>query len=156
MLGRALAGAVNIDSEVEEQMLREAMYNLILHEVGHTFALTHNMKATTMASPEQLVDPDYVRQNTGCRARSWSTRRSTLRHWGKPQTQFYDLAPGPYDDWAIEYGYSQALEDPAAEEARLQAIAGALRRARPGLRQRPDDMRSPGSGIDPAGQHLRP
>ena len=148
MLGRALAGPVNIDSEVEEQLLRESMYYLILHEVGHTFALQHNMKATTMASPEQLADPEYVRQH-GVSGSVMDYPALNFAPLGKPQTRFYDIRPQPYDDWAIEYGYSQALEDPAAEEARLQAIAS--RSGEPGLAfgNDADDMRSPGTGIDP-------
>ena len=148
MLGRALAGAVNLDSDVEEKMLREAMYNLILHEVGHTLALSHNMKASTMASPEQLADPDYVRQY-GVSGSVMEYPAINFAPVGKPQTQFYDVKPGPYDVWAIEYGYSPALEDPAAEEARLQAIAA--RSGEPGLAfgNDQDDMRSPGAGIDP-------
>ena len=112
MLGRALAGAVRLDNDLEEKMLREAMYNLILHEVGHTFALSHNMKASTMASPEQLADPDYVRQY-GVSGSVMEYPALNFAPLGKPQTQFYDVRPGPYDVWAIEYGYSQALEDPA-------------------------------------------
>jgi len=128
MLGRALAGAVNLGSELEEKMLREALYNLILHEVGHTFALTHNMKATTMASPEQLFDPAYVAEH--------GTSGSVME-------------PGPYDDWAIEYGYSPALEDPVAEEARLQAILARAGEPQLAYGNDQDDMRTPGAGIDP-------
>jgi hypothetical protein len=148
MLGRALAGAVNIGSELEEKMLRESMYYLVLHEVGHTFALQHNMKASTMASPEQLADPDYVRQY-GVTGSVMDYPALNFAPMGKPQTQFYDIRPQPYDDWAIEYGYSQALEDPAAEERRLQAIAS--RSGEPGLAfgNDADDMRAPGTGIDP-------
>jgi len=148
MLGRALAGAVNIDGELEEQMLREAMSNLILHEVGHTLALSHNMKASTMASPAQLADPDYVRQY-GVSGSVMEYPALNFALPGKPQTQFYDVRPGPYDNWAIEYGYSPALADPVAEEARLQAILA--RSGEPGLAfgNDQDDMRRPGSGIDP-------
>ena len=148
MLGRALAGAVSVDTEIEEKMLREAMYNLILHEIGHTFALTHNMKASMMSSPEQLADPDYVRQN-GVSGSVMEYPAINFAPLDRPQTQFYDVRPGPYDVWAIEYGYSQALEDPVAEEARLQAILA--RSGEPGLAfgNDADDMRSPGTGIDP-------
>jgi len=148
MLGRALAGAVNLDSEVEEKMLREALYNLILHEVGHTFALTHNMKASTMASPEQLFDPAYVAEH-GTSGSVMEYPAINFAPPGRQQTNFYDLAPGPYDDWAIEYGYSQALEDPEAEEARLQAILARSGESQLAFGNDQDDMRNPGAGIDP-------
>jgi hypothetical protein len=101
-----------------------------------------------MASPEQLADPDYVRQH-GVSGSVMEYPAINFALPGKPQTQFYDVKPGPYDDWAIEYGYSQALEDPVEEEARLQAILA--RSGEPGLAfgSDQDDMRTPGAGIDP-------
>ncbi len=148
MLGRTMAKALNIGSELEDQMLRDSMFNLILHEVGHTFALQHNMKATHMLSPEQLADPTYVAGH-GISGSVMDYHAINFAPPGRTQTLFFDVTPGPYDDWAIEYGYSQALNDPLAEESRLQAILA--RAAEPGLAfgNDADDMRTAGSGIDP-------
>jgi hypothetical protein len=148
VLGRAMAGAVNLDSELEKQMFHDAMYNLVLHEVGHTLALQHNMKGTQMASPDQLFDPGYVAQH-GISGSVMEYPAINFAPPGRTQTLFYDVKPGPYDDWAIEYGYSQALDDPVAEEARLQAILA--RASEPGLAfgNDADDMRDAGGGIDP-------
>jgi hypothetical protein len=68
---------------------------------------------------------------------------------GESHGQFYTTRPGPYDHWAIEFGYSQALADPAAEAARLEAIL--FRSTEPALAfgNDADDMRSPGKAIDP-------
>ncbi|MDG4870377.1 zinc-dependent metalloprotease, partial [Guyparkeria sp. 1SP6A2] len=41
---------------------------------------------------------------------------------GKPQGDYYSYLPGPYDIWAIEYGYSAALADPEQESQRLESI----------------------------------
>jgi hypothetical protein len=148
MLGRALAPAVNLSSEDEEKMLREAMFYLVLHEVGHTFALMHNMKGTSLLSPEQLYDPAYVEAH-GTTGSVMDYPAINFVPPGRAQTRFYDTRPGPYDVWAIEYGYSPALDDPAAEEARLRQILA--RSSEPGLAfgNDADDMRSPGAGIDP-------
>jgi hypothetical protein len=148
MLGRAMARTLDIGSELEEQMFHDIMFNLILHEVGHTFALQHNMKATQMASPEQLTDPAYVAEH-GISGSVMDYAAINFAPPGKTQTLFFDTRPGPYDDWAVEYGYSQALDDPTAEEARLQAILA--RAGEPGLAfgNDADDMRSAGTGIDP-------
>jgi len=62
---------------------------------------------------------------------------------------FYDVRPGPYDRWAIEYGYSQAQEDVQAEQARLQAILARSTERPLRFANDADDMRSPGAGIDP-------
>jgi len=148
MLGRTMSKALNLRSARDEQMFHEAMYELVLHEVGHTLGLQHNFKATQMASPEQLADPAYVAK--------YGTTGSVMDYpdinfapLGKPQTQFFETSPGPYDDWAIDYAYSQALGDPTAEKARLQAILA--RSSEPGLAfgNDADSTSSPGRGIDP-------
>jgi hypothetical protein len=148
MLGRTMARALNLDSAREEQMFRETMFELVLHELGHTLGLQHNFKATQMASPEQLADAAYVAAH-GTIGSVMDYPDINFAPLGKAQTQFFETAPGPYDGWAIEYGYSQGLDDAAAEEVRLQAILA--RASEPGLAfgNDSDDMRTPGSGIDP-------
>ncbi|MEK9535481.1 MAG: DUF5117 domain-containing protein, partial [Halieaceae bacterium] len=48
-----LAGA---DSAIQEQLLRDRMHYLILHEIGHTLGMNHNMKATQMLSRDEIQD----------------------------------------------------------------------------------------------------
>ena len=42
------------------------------------------------------------------------------------QTLFYTIAPGPYDDWYIEYAYSPGLSDAEEEAVRLRRSPRAL------------------------------
>ena len=42
-------------------MKKESMKMLIMHEVGHTLGLNHNMKASQLFSPEQLSDPEFIK-----------------------------------------------------------------------------------------------
>ena len=44
-----------------KRMKKEAMTALIMHEVGHTLGLNHNMKASQLFSPEQLADADFIK-----------------------------------------------------------------------------------------------
>jgi len=73
MQEQALFGAAALrlfgasEAEVTE-FVHEAVISLVLHEVGHTLGLTHNMKATQAYSPAELQDPEFVRTH-GCRAR---------------------------------------------------------------------------------------
>ena len=48
-----VSGASKI--EVEEQ-LKDGLYFLILHEIGHTLGLNHNMKSSQLHTPSQLHD----------------------------------------------------------------------------------------------------
>ncbi|HEY5614519.1 MAG TPA: zinc-dependent metalloprotease, partial [Bacteroidota bacterium] len=65
------------------------------------------------------------------------------------QGEYYSTVPGPYDRWAIEYGYSSAVKDEATERERLSMIL--LRSTELALifGNDADDMRAPGKAIDP-------
>jgi hypothetical protein len=64
---------------------------------------------------------------------------------GREQTWFYSTRPGPYDDWAIEFGYSPNVDNAATRDALL------ARSTEPDLAfgNDADDMRAPGKAIDP-------
>ena len=136
------------DAAIEEQLRRDRMYYLILHEIGHTLGMNHNMKATQILDREQIQNPDVLQ--SGILAGSVMDYPAVNYAPTKDeQTLFYTIAPGPYDDWYIEYAYSPGLADPDQEAERLAAIAA--RSSQPDLvfGNDADDMRSPGSGLDP-------
>ncbi len=144
MLGRALLESRGAPEQMREQMLHDALFLLILHEVGHTLGLNHNMKATQLLSPDQMNDPAVLESGVlGGSVMDYAPIHFATG--GAKQTLFYSVRPGPYDMWAIEFGYSQDLESPEARAAHL------ARSTRPELSfgNDADDMRSPGFGIDP-------
>ena len=46
MFGQQALVAAGADTELTQQLLHDSMHYLILHEIGHTLGLNHNMKAT--------------------------------------------------------------------------------------------------------------
>ena len=144
MLGRALLESRAAPDHLRKQLVREALVALILHEVGHTLGLNHNMKATQLLSIEEMNDPAVM--ESGLLDGSIMDYAPVHFATGEAkQTLFYSVKPGAYDDWAIEFGYSPALDVPAARAAHL------ARSTRPELAfgNDADDMRAPGYGIDP-------
>ncbi|MFM1931486.1 MAG: hypothetical protein RL226_789 [Bacteroidota bacterium] len=140
--------AQTMDAAAEEEFVKQTLQRLVLHEVGHTLGLSHNMHASTMLSPEEIKNPEIVAQNGLCNSvMEYPAINFALDK--KDQTVYYDGSPGPYDYWVIEYGYSEALADPVKEEQRLQQILA--RSTDPLLKfgNDADDMRSPGRGINP-------
>ncbi len=129
-------------------LVRQALTRLVLHEVGHTLGLNHNMKASSVFTPAQLKDPARLKDGwLGNSIMEYPAINNTLLP--SEQTLFYDEFCGPYDEWVIEYGYSQGLSDPKAEEARLEKILSRSGEPMLAFGNDADDMRSNGGGIDP-------
>ena len=140
-----MAGA---DRAIQEQLLRDRMHYLILHEIGHTLGMNHNMKATQILSPEDIQNPEVL--DSGILAGSVMDYPAVnYAPTEEEQTLFYTIAPGPYDDWYIEYAYSPGLSDAEEETARLDAIAARSTEPQLVFGNDADDMRYPGSGLDP-------
>jgi hypothetical protein len=119
---------------------------LILHEMGHTLGLNHNMKSSQMLSPAQVNDTSLTHK-IGLMGSVMDYPAINFALDKTKQGDFYTTKAGPYDLWAIEYGYRQF--SPEEEAAGLNKIL--LRSTEPQLAfgNDGDDMRAPGSGIDP-------
>ena len=109
--------------------------------------LMHNMKASQLHTPEELADPNLT-YKTGLIGSVMDYPAINLNK-KKTNVQYCQTEPGPYDLWAIEYGYSQGLDDEAAESARLKTILEKCIDPKLTFGNDADDMRSPGKGIDP-------
>ena len=126
------------------RLLKEGLYYLVIHELGHTLGLNHNMKSSQLHDPRTVHDAT-VTETAGLTGSVMDYPAINLAPVGIKQGQFYTTAPGPYDDWAIEFGYSDKVDDPAHRRVLL------ARSVEPALRfgNDADDMRSPGRGVDP-------
>ena len=133
------------ESEIKE-MHKQFLYYLILHEMGHTMGLNHNMKASQMLKPSELNNTTitHVKGLTGSVMDYPAINVSLDR---SQQGDYYTTKPGPYDLWAIEFGYTPVPE--SAEESFRKTILN--RSTEPDLTfgNDADDMRSPGKAIDP-------
>ncbi|MBW3546351.1 MAG: zinc-dependent metalloprotease, partial [Bacteroidetes bacterium] len=144
---QALGAGIEIEVEKDE-LIKQSLYYLVLHEVGHTLGLNHNMKASQMIDHKEINDRSRaeVEGLTGSvmdyPAVNYSLDRSQ-------QGMYYTTTPGPYDLWAIEFGYSTAEQDEAAEKARLRKILARSTEPALAFGNDADDMRSPGKGVDP-------
>ncbi len=148
MLGKqALQAAAPQDETALGKLLTQSLYYLILHEMGHTLGLMHNMKASQLLSPEQLKAKSGT--NADLIGSVMDYPAINLNNLGAGALDYCQTRPGPYDLWAIEFGYSTALEDEAAEQKRLEQILA--RSSEPALTfgNDADDMRNPGKAIDP-------
>lgn len=118
---------------------------LILHEMGHTMGLNHNMKASQMLSPEELRNTEITRK-LGVTGSVMDYPVSNISADRTKQGDYYTTKTGPYDWWAIEYGYREFQADREAE-----GLGSILSRSTdPQLTFGNDaDITFPGRGIDP-------
>lgn len=146
--GRHVALARTGATDAGAEQLRQSLYYLVLHELGHTLGLSHNMAASQLHPPERLHDTS-VTDSEGLIGSVMDYPALNVAPIDAEQGQWWATQPGPYDTWAIAYGYSPSVSDPEAEAARLEALLA--RSTEPALLfgNDADDMRAPGRGIDP-------
>lgn len=137
-----------LDSGELTRLLEESLHYLILHEMGHTFGLNHNMKASQLNSPEELLNPELTYKR-GLIGSVMDYPAINLPPKKDIKVQYEQVEPGPYDLWAIEYGYSVGFEDEAEEEQRLQQILMKSVMPEHTFGNDADDMRAPGKATDP-------
>ena len=75
-----------------------------------------------LLTPDEAMDWDAVEEK-GLAGSVMDYPAVNFAPTREQQTRFYAVTPGAYDDWFIEYGYSPALADPAAEAAVAEAEA---------------------------------
>lgn len=148
LFASAALEALGAESDEQERLLEEFIYFLVLHEIGHTLGLNHNFRSSHLHSLDAIFDPDATYE-VGLHGSVMDYPAVPFSLPGEANGQFYTTRPGPYDHWAITFGYSPALDDAAAEAARLEAILGRSTEPALAFGNDADDMRSPGKAIDP-------
>lgn len=105
---------------LSEEFIGQAIKYVVAHEVGHTLGLRHNFKASSWKPLSELESAhsddavtcasvmDYVPPIYGATTDS--------------QPRFYSSGLGPYDYWAIEYGYRPTDDEYKSEIDLLKAV----------------------------------
>jgi len=89
-----------------EEFVGPLLSDLVSHEVGHTLGLRHNFKASSLYTLAEVNSPGIKGQKP-LAASVMDYLPINLRVGaGELQGDFCMLGIGPYDYWAIEYGYT--------------------------------------------------
>lgn len=95
---------------IPEWFVGPMLADLVAHEVGHTLGLRHNFKASSVYSLQEINSPAFkgVRPHTGS-VMDYNPVNINMED-GEVQGDYTMIDIGPYDMWAIEYGYT--FDDP--------------------------------------------
>jgi len=107
-----------------DEVTGELMRYVACHEIGHTLGLRHNHRASQAYSIQQLRDPVFTATH-GSVASIMSYGR--FNYVAQPEDAVKNLVPviGPYDMFAIEWGYKPipSAKRPEDEHAKLDEWA---------------------------------
>ncbi|WP_439151286.1 zinc-dependent metalloprotease [Winogradskyella sp.] len=111
--GAANPSARTLNTPDEE--IGEMMKMVIAHEVGHTLGLPHNMSASYAYDVENYRDGTFTQKNGIAATIMDYARYNYIAQPGDTNIRFVRQL-GPYDDYAINYGYRYIPEARSADD----------------------------------------
>ncbi len=128
-LARIALEAGGLTPRSDEEFLGQIVKEVVMHEVGHCLGLRHNFKASIWRPMDEIVQSNSPDEATVASVMDYNPVCLVPR--GQTQGSYAPRTIGPYDYWAIEYGYRTPGKDDKNEEEMLKKIAS--RGGEPGL-----------------------
>ncbi len=123
-LAMSMLGNSTPSPEQVKDYIHQYLRLIITHEVGHTLGLRHNFRGSTLLSPIEMNNPEITRTK-GMTTSVMDYIPPNIAPAGVKQGDYFPQKVGPYDEWAIQYGYSSSqATTPMGEKSFLAAIAG--------------------------------
>ncbi|HTQ09762.1 MAG TPA: zinc-dependent metalloprotease, partial [Fimbriimonadaceae bacterium] len=122
----------------KDDYVKSYLSAVVCHECGHCLGLRHNFIASTYLSTAQLANDTYTSQH-GSSGSVMDYNPVNIQAVLRGAGNFYTPTIGPYDIWAIQYGYTAfgGIKEPEDEISKLMQIAS--RSGEPGLAYMTDE-----------------
>lgn len=118
----AAQGVLDPDSPQVREFVLAYLKDTTMHEVGHALGLRHNFRASRWHTADELRHPLLTREQ-GNSASVMEYAPINLPSPGDSAGAPFQTTLGPYDYWAIEYGYTPLPADKTQALTQLQTIA---------------------------------
>ncbi|WP_138503173.1 zinc-dependent metalloprotease [Nostoc sp. PA-18-2419] len=106
-----------------KEYINQYLRLIIAHEVGHTLGLRHNFRGSTLLPPQEMNNTE-ITKTKGLTASVMDYIPPNIAPQGTKQGDYFPSMVGPYDEWAIKYGYMPIqTSTPVAEKPILEQIA---------------------------------
>lgn len=115
-------GVIDPDSPQVRDFVLAYLKDTTMHEVGHTLGLRHNFRASRWRTAQELTHPQLTAEH-GISASVMEYSPINLPAPGQSAGAPFQTTLGPYDFWAIAYGYGDLPEDPVQAKAALRTLA---------------------------------
>lgn len=125
-----------------EKLIQQGLKEVTMHEVGHTLGLRHNFKGSKWVGLKDMNDSEKAKGCLSATVMDYNPTNIVPKGW--KQGDYYSTTLGPYDYWAIEYGYKPLSGGTFGELDDLKKIAS--RSGDPALAYATDEDTR---GIDP-------
>jgi hypothetical protein len=90
---------------VPEEFIGPLLREVVMHEVGHTLGLRHNFKGSTIHTLADINSDEFCCQSVSGSVMDYLPININFE-LGEAQGDWTQMTVGPYDMWAIEYGYT--------------------------------------------------
>ncbi|MEH1779432.1 MAG: zinc-dependent metalloprotease [Nostoc sp.] len=106
-----------------KEYIHQYLRLIIAHEVGHTLGLRHNFRGSTLLPPQEMNNTE-ITKTKGLTSSVMDYIPPNIAPQGTKQGDYFPSMVGPYDEWAIKYGYTPIqTSTPIAEKPILEEIA---------------------------------
>lgn len=106
-----------------KEYINQYLRLIIAHEVGHTLGLRHNFRGSTLLPPQEMNNTE-ITKTKGLTSSVMDYIPPNIAPQGTKQGDYFPSMVGPYDEWAIKYGYIPIqTSTPIAEKPILEQIA---------------------------------
>ncbi|MEH1839685.1 MAG: zinc-dependent metalloprotease [Nostoc sp.] len=106
-----------------KEYINQYLRLIIAHEVGHTLGLRHNFRGSTLLPPDEMNNTE-ITKTKGLTSSVMDYIPPNIAPQGTKQGDYFPSMVGPYDEWAIKYGYMPIqTSTPIAEKPILSEIA---------------------------------